>query len=262
MPTLRKLQRAMARSLIDHDISVIAPYLANDIEGEERLAIYRNTIIGGLTTALRLSYPAVHRLVGAAFFESAAQIFIAAHLPTAACLDDYDPAFADFLEDFPAASTLPYLGGVARLDWAVSRALHAANAPSLDLNRLAAIAADRFEDIRLIPHPSVNLVRADHPVDTIWRAVLAQDDSAMAAIDLDAGPVWLLVQRRGGEPVISRRDEAAWRLMADLCASRSLQYSLDHASDVDAPTLLSSHLINGAFVDFTVDDLPSLETHP
>jgi len=39
-----------------------------------------------------------------------------------------------------------------------------------------------------VPHPSVALVAADHPVDAIWRAVLSQDDAAMAAINLTTGP--------------------------------------------------------------------------
>jgi hypothetical protein len=262
MPTLLELQRAVARSLLERDDSAVAPYVVEGIAAEERLAVYRNTIVGGLTTALRLSYPAVHRLVGAAFFESAAQIFIAAHPPTGACLDDYDPAFVDFLADFAPAKTLPYLAGVARLDWAVSRALHAADAPSLDPTRLAAIGADQFDDIRFTAHPSVSLVRANHPVDAIWRAVLAQDDAAMAAVDLGAGPVWLLVQRHVSEPTIRRLDKAAWRLTAGLCAGHSLQDALNDADDVDAPTLLSSHLIDGVFTDFAVDEPEPPEIHP
>ena len=44
----------------------------------ERLDVYRNTFLSSLTTALRISYPAVHRLVGGEFFEGAAQSFIQA----------------------------------------------------------------------------------------------------------------------------------------------------------------------------------------
>lgn len=252
----------MARSLIENDDGAVAPYVAEGIEAEGRLAVYRNTIVGGLTTALRLSYPAVHRLVGAAFFESAAQIFIAAHPPTGACLDDYDPAFVDFLADFAPAKTLPYLAGVARLDWPVSRALHAADAPALDPIRLAAIGADRLDDIRFTAHPSVSLVRADHPVDAIWRAVLARDDAAIAAVDLGAGPVRLLVQRRAGEAAVTRLDKAAWRLTGGLCAGQSLQNALNDAGDVDAPTLLSSHLTNGVFTDFAIGEPEPPEIHP
>jgi Putative DNA-binding domain len=40
--------------------------VANGVGGAARLNIYRNTFIGNLTTALRLVYPAIHRLVGSA----------------------------------------------------------------------------------------------------------------------------------------------------------------------------------------------------
>ncbi|MDE1904330.1 MAG: putative DNA-binding domain-containing protein, partial [Alphaproteobacteria bacterium] len=191
-----------------------------------------------------------HRLVGAAFFESAAQVFLEAQPPRSACLDDYDPAFADFLDKFAAAAAIPYLAGVARLDWAVSRALHAPDADALDPARLGALNAAEQRRIRFVPHPSVGLVRADHPVDAIWRAVLAQDEAAMAAIDLGSGPVRLLAQRRETGVEIARLDGPAWRFTAALCGGRSLEEAIAAAGGVDATSVLASHLINGVFIDF------------
>src|SRR5260370_23822662 len=94
------------------------------VSAADRLSIYRNTLYGTLTNALRLSYPAVHRLVGAEFFEASAQKFIEDEPPRGAYLDDYGAGFPDFLARFPAAASVPYLPDVARLEWAVSRALH------------------------------------------------------------------------------------------------------------------------------------------
>jgi Putative DNA-binding domain len=254
MPTLHDLQRAVARSLIEREDGAAASHVfADGIDAAARLNVYRNTMVGGLTTALRLSYPAVHRLVGAAFFESAAQIFIAARPPKSACLDDYDPDFAEFLANFAPAASVPYLAGVARLDWAVSRALHASDAPALDPARLAALDAAEQRHLRFVPHPSMSLVCADHPVDAIWRAVLAQDDAAMAAIDLDAGSVRLLVQRRESGPEVTRLDRAAWHFTALLCAGHPLRDAIDAASGVDVPSLLATHLINGVFTTFAAD---------
>ena len=254
MPTLRELQHDIARGLIARDAAAAAHVVSDEIAAAARLAVYRNTIVAGLITALRLSYPAVHRLVGAAFFESAAQVFLEAQPPRSACLDDYDPAFADFLDKFAAAAAIPYLAGVARLDWAVSRALHAPDADALDPARLGALNAAEQRRIRFVPHPSVGLVRADHPVDAIWRAVLAQDEAAMAAIDLGDGPVFLLVQRRNGDSEISRLAPAAWHLTASLCAGRPLQDAIEAAGDVDAVAVLTTHLINGVFTAFAVDE--------
>ena len=56
MPTLLEVQRAMRRSLVEHDDGEAAAYiLADGLAPEARLNVYRNTAIGALTTALRLA---------------------------------------------------------------------------------------------------------------------------------------------------------------------------------------------------------------
>jgi hypothetical protein len=255
MPTLLELQRAVHRSLMAHDDAQAAAYIvADELLPEARLSIYRNTFIGALTTALRLSFPAVHRLVGPEFFESAAGLFIEEAPPRSAYLDVYGAGFPEFLANFRPAASLPYLPGVARLEWAVSRALHASDDQAIDLSRLSEINPEDHCRIAFTPHPSMGLVRADHPVDAIWRAVLAQDDAAMARIELNSGPVWLLVHRRQSGIEVTGCNESAWRFASALFASRPLQAAIDAAPEVDASILLADHLASGRFVDFTLID--------
>jgi hypothetical protein len=257
MPPLLEIQRAVGRSIIAGDDALAARHiLADGLPPEARLGIYRNNFIATLTAALKLCYPAIHRLVGAEFFEGAARIFIAAEPPRRADLDAYGEGFSGFLAGFPPAGALPYLAGVARLEWAVNRALHAPDMEPLDLSRLAAIAAAEHGRVAFRPHPSVALVAADHPVDEVWRAVLAEDDHAMAAIDLDAGPVRLLVERRATGVEVTRLEAPAWRFAAALCASRPLQRAIEAAPDVDATALLAEHLAAGRFIGFELVDCP------
>jgi hypothetical protein len=259
MPTLLEIQRAVGRSIIAGDDALAPRYVfADGVPPQARLAIYRNNFVGNVTTALRLSYPAIHRLVGAEFFEGAARIFISAEPPRHADLDAYGEGFPEFLAGFPPAGALPYLPGVTRLEWAVNRALHAPDMEPLDLSRLATIAAAEHGHVAFRPHPSVALVAADHPVDEIWRAVLAEDDHAMAAIDLDAGPVRLLVERRATGVEVMRLEEPAWRFAAALCASRPLQRAIEAAPDVDAAALLAEHLAAGRLIGFQLVDGPSM----
>ena len=251
MPTLIETQRAVYRSLVEHeDGAAIEHIVAGGLAPEARLNVYRNTIVGTLTAALRLSYPAVHRLVGAEFFESAVRIFIEGQPPRSAHLDEYGAQLPEFLANFPPAASLVYLPGVARLEWAVSRALHAPDVDSLDVGRLAAIEPADRPHICFAPHPSISLVQSDYPVDAIWRAVLAQDDAAMAAIDLDASPVWLLIQRLETGVDVRRIAESAWQFLASLCAGRPLQDAVHAAPDVDVAILLAEHLAAGSFVGF------------
>jgi len=254
-PSLLELQRALRDSLVEHDGCGISAHVVDGgIDATGRLDIYRNTSAGALTTALRLSYPAVHRLVGAEFFKGAAGFFIESFQPKSACLDDYGEEFPAFLSVFEPAASLAYLPDIARLEWAVNRALHAADMEPLDTQRLGALAEAERARVRFAPHPSVSLVRADHPADLIWRAVLEKDDAALSAIYPGAGPVWLLVERLPTGVEVRHMSESAWRFTSALCDGRPLAAALDEAPDFDARALLADHLAVGRFIDFSLND--------
>jgi hypothetical protein len=249
-PSLPELQRAFGLAIAGREDAAVAHVLADGIAPGERLGVYRGTFTGALVRALRLSYPAVLRLVGAEFFEGAARVFIDGDPPRSACLDDYGAGFADFLARFEPAAPLEYLPSVARLEWAVNRALHASDAAPLDTARLA--QADDPAQVRFSPHPSASLVRSDYPADAIWRAVLDEDDAALAAIDLSGGPAWLLVHRKDDRIEVERLEEDGWRFTAALFAGRPLHRALDEAPCADAQALLAAHLAAGRFSEFSL----------
>lgn len=239
MSALLEVQRAMRAQLL------------GDAAVDERLGIYRNTVLSALVNALRLSYPTVQRLVGADFFEGAAREFIHGHAPTSAYLNDFGGEFPPFLAQFPPAASLPYLADVARLEWAVNRALHAPDVPALDLARLASLGEAAFAGVRFTIHPSVSLLQLMTPADAIWRAVLDQDQAAMAAIDLRAAPVYLLVERDAAGIQVRRLTAAGWQFTATLSEGRPLFEAFGDAVTQDQPAinrLLAEHLASGRFV--------------
>ncbi|MGH8634937.1 MAG: HvfC/BufC family peptide modification chaperone [Burkholderiales bacterium] len=254
-PTLLELQRALCNSVVARDdAEAVACIIADGIDPAARLGIYRNTFASVLANALRLSYPAVHQLVAAECFEGVARLFVEEQPPQCANLDDYGAGFPEFLTRFPPVAALTYLPDVARLEWAVSRALHAQDAAPLDIARLAALTEDEQGRVRFAPHPAAGLVRADHPADSIWRAVLAQDDTALAAIDPAVGPVWLLVHLAEAGVEVSRLSECAWRFTAALFAGGPLCSALDEAPCTEAQALLAEHLAAGRFSGFSLAD--------
>src|SRR6185437_7512717 len=249
VPTLLDLQHAIYRAIVAGDGRDPAIHVVADgIEPAARLSVYRNTFLASLTAALRLSYPAAHRLTGEAFFEGAAQIFVAERPPRSAYLDEYGAGFAEFLTRFPPAAAVPYLPDVARLEWAVNQALHAPDVEPLDVTQLAELSPEDAACLCFVPHPAVGLLRVDYPVDAIWRAVLDRDDPALSAIDLAAGPAWLMVERADTAVEVKRMREPEWRFMAELCAGGPLQAVLDSNRDLDAPPLLANHLAAGRFI--------------
>jgi hypothetical protein len=256
-PSLLEVQRALLASLAGGEHEAADPHIVADgIDPAGLLAIYRNTSIATLVNALRLTYPAVRKLVGEEFFEGVARIFIGEEPAAGAWLDEYGGSFGGFLRTFAPASSLPYLPDVAELEWAVGRALHAPEAGPLDVHRLASLSGAQSGRVRLVAHPALSLVRADCPADAIWHAVLEDDDAALAAIDVAQGPVFLLVERHDCSVRMQRLDEAAWRFTATLCAAAPLSGALQDNPDCAADALLAEHLAAGRFVDF---ELPGPE---
>jgi hypothetical protein len=73
--------------------------------------------------ALRLTHATVDALVGEDYFDQVARHYVLEQPPRHASLDGYGETFARFLASLPSAQGLPYLSDVARLDWAIDRAL-------------------------------------------------------------------------------------------------------------------------------------------
>jgi hypothetical protein len=258
MPPLRDVQHAMRRSMIGRDDADASIYIVADgISAQDRLSVYRNTFVQTLIRALRLSYPAIDRLVGAEFFDAAALDFITAQPPRSAYLDEYGGDFPAFLERFAPAASVPYLADVARLEWAVSHALHAPDAPALAIASLGAVDAADYAEIRFEPHPSVGLVHTEFPADTIWRAVLDDDAAVLAVLDLSNGPAWLIVQRSESGVEVDRVDEAAWLFVHALCARQPLGLALGNHRGIDAQTVLADLLAHGRFTGFNLAPQPS-----
>lgn len=266
MPTLRELQTAIGRHLLGQEVSeATESVIADGLEPASRLAIYRNTFVAVLTNALRLSYPAVHRLVGDAFFNRTAAIFVERTPPQSPYLNDYGASFADFLVDFPPAASLPYLVDVARLEWAIASSLNAADAAPLDMASLATLAREEGSSLSLLPHPAVALLRVDFPADTIWRAVLGGDDAVMAAIDLGDGPAWLLVERDAMGVEVVRMAEPEWHFLHDLWTGRSLDDAVADTAIPDVAVHLARHFTAGRFAAARVVPVaspPYQESHP
>jgi hypothetical protein len=245
MPGLLELQRAFSAQLLSASARL-------DGESASGFEIYRETATSTLVNALRLSFPAVERLVGAEFFDGAARAFIPNHAPASAYLNDYGGEFADFLFKFSPAAAVPYLADVARLEFTVNRALHAPDRAALSLARLRALDESSLARVCFSVHPSVSLLQLGFPADAIWRAVLDQNDAAMAAIDLGCGPVRLLVGRDAGGVQVRRLDAAAFEFAARLFSGGPLHAAIEPASEVKSQAWLAQHLREGRLVDFQV----------
>ncbi len=247
--TLAELQRAVRENLRGAGGDAEAWIVADGLAPVARLSIYRNTATGVLVNAIRLAFPAVQRLVGAECFEGAVRRFIDASPPDSAWLDEYGATFPAFLAQLPETASVPYLAGVAYLEWQVNSVLHAPALPTLDLPRLALLDDDALGALRLCPHPAVRLAHFAFPADAIWRAVLEQDAPAMHSIRLDDGPVHLLVQRTAEGVEVLRLGDGEYRIAAALFAGEAIRDALSVALSTDGYALLALLLGRACFAD-------------
>ncbi len=253
MPPLHELQGAVAASVLRGADGPLAALVRDDGIGfDRRLQVYRNNTFSSLTAALKDTFPVVCQLVDERFFGYAAREYIGAHPPAAPRLAEYGADFADFLAGFEPASHLTYLPDVARLEWAVNGAYHAADAPKLDPARIAALPQERYAALRLVPHPSCRLFASAFPVDRIWQAHQAGGDLG-TRIELSSGGCRLLIDRSDGDIRFLALEAAGFAFVQALLDGGALQGAYEAAAsvaaDFDLIAALSSHLARGTFSD-------------
>lgn len=222
MLPLVDLQGAFARSLMSG--GGIPANIKGRLRPDEAMRIHRNTVMGALANALRLSHPSVDALVGEAYFDQAALAFIQAQPPRTASLSQYGDGFAHFLAGF--APSLPYLPDVARLDFAIDRALRGE-----DGARHFALEAT----ITITLPENLAVLALHYPADEI-RAALG-DDTALASIVLDPMQRHLVVWRQDAEARLRPVNVASGGFLRALLSGAPAQDALAAAGDDQAATL-------------------------
>ena len=207
---------------------------------EKRFAVYRNNVIVSLTSALAAAYPTVQRLVGDKFFNAMAGVYVRAHPPTSPLMIFYGGAFPDWVEGFPPAETVPYLGGVARLERARREAYHAADAEQLSVEGFQAavsgVAPERMADLCFHMHPSLRLVRSAHPVFSIWADQNGHD------VEVRQGGQDVMILRPGGEVTMRQLPPGGLVFLSALAAARSLGAAAAEAEAAAPGFDLAAHL--------------------
>jgi hypothetical protein len=169
----RPTQHAFARALLDPALPPPAGLVAwNGSDPAVRLAVYRNNVVVSLVAALADTFPVVRELVGEDFFTAMARLYVAEQPPSSPVLARYGDGFADWVAQFEPAAAVPYLGDMARLERARVRAYHAADAPVLGAEAIAARLADpaRLPGAQLQLQPSLTVLASPWAIVSMWAA--------------------------------------------------------------------------------------------
>lgn len=160
----------------------------------KRYNIYRNNVTVSLIEALAATYPAVQRITGTDFFRAMARLHIRATPPSSPMLFDYGRDFPAFIESSPYAQEMPWLADTARIERAWLDAYHAADAPALTAQSLAALPESALPDLVLHAHPATRVVRSPYPAVSIF------------AMNRQPGPVTALTCSDAQNALVTRPD--------------------------------------------------------
>ncbi len=192
-------QQMLLRALLgDARPAVVAGWLRDGTRFERGLAAYRANAGALAERALAAAFPTLQQLLGEESFASLARVFWQRQPPSSGDMACWGAELAAFIAADHTLASEPYLGDVARLEWAVHQAEQAADgAPPVGLELLSTHDPAELW-LRLAPGSA--LVDSPHPVASIWHAhrSTAEDRYATvrAAFAAGTGEV-ALVTRQG-----------------------------------------------------------------
>lgn len=229
MSKLHKLQGGFRDALLGDDTGLMDTQIrADGLPPEYRLGIYRNNVFTNLREALRALFPVIERLVGKEFFDYTADAYIRLYPSPAGDLNQFGEHLAEFLVDFEPASGLPYLADMAGLEWLVHKVYHAAEHNELAIDQLATLAPEHYGELHFILNPASALFKSTYPLHRIWQ-VNQPGYAGDPVVNLNAGGVKLLIERRAGLIELQTLNAGEWALLESLAADDVFATACDKA---------------------------------
>ena len=218
-----------------------------------RFSVYRNNVAASLTEALEQTFPVVQKLIGEENFKALAGVYLRAHPPTSPILSTYGESFPAFLEGFEPLAHLGYLPDTARLEQAMVKSYHAADAAPLDPSVFSETAPDDLPNLRLSFAPAVRLLRSPWPIHGIWRFNTEEGAPQPPHHAQD-----ILITRPDYDPIPRLLPAGAAGFISALARGETLGSAADRAArdcaDFDLSALLSLLLQDHALTDAKLEE--------
>lgn len=192
-------------------------------------------------------YPVVAALIGHDNFTWLARDLWHRHPPHRGDLAQWGDALPDFLDRSTQLSDTPYLGDVARAEWALHRAAGAPDTPP-DLASFARLTQEDPQGLTLMLAPGTAVIASRYPLASLTTAHLYGTPSlADVGQRLREGRAeHAVIWRQGLRPRIAWHDATAHALLTALLAGAALPQAIDatgHAASTDQNIDFSAWLI-------------------
>ncbi|RJG39188.1 HvfC/BufC N-terminal domain-containing protein [Motilimonas pumila] len=141
---------------------------------DQVMQIYRNNFVMSCTEALTATFKLTLIAVGQDFFDAVARAFVLAQPPRCGDIMQYGDRFAQFLATCPQLDAMPYIPGVAQLEWQIEQTAGLAlRENAFPFASLSAVAASAYEQTYLLLRPQLQLFACDYDVETLYRMLQA-----------------------------------------------------------------------------------------
>lgn len=198
----------------------------------KRFGVYRNNVTVSLMEAIKEGFPATARLLGEANFSQISRQFVGSNAPSSPLMFLYGETFPAFLAGIEPLSHLTWLPDVARLEWALRVAYHAADAAPIAPEALQTLTPEALLSARFSFAPAVQLLRFDHPATQIRDYALGHGTQPTGGAEA------VLITRPEYDPVAAPVPTPQAALLTALMDGLPLAQALDSAPNADLSALL------------------------
>ncbi|WP_250656241.1 DNA-binding domain-containing protein [Alkalimarinus coralli] len=226
------------------------------LSSNERLAIYRGSVRGGLLQALSDIYPTLNKLLGDNPFEGLCRRYIEETPSQSANIAEYGHRLAEFVASFKPLSEYPYMADVARLEWAWHQVFNESDSIPLDLERLGLMSPEQQMALKFHPPKASRLIHSHWPIHKIWQnnQPHQSDEQSDQTIELIRSDFFLLIWRREYEMRVDLLEEPQWHFLSSLNQtanfSAAIEVFLEEYPDQNVPELFATAVRHGWVATF------------
>ncbi|MCP4324021.1 MAG: DUF2063 domain-containing protein [Psychromonas sp.] len=162
------------------------------ISSQQRLQVYRNSFVMGVTEALAITYQHTMALVGEEFFNAVSREFIINQPPQENNIINYGLGFDRYLTGLPQLINMPYIAEMARFEWLLEATSNTkVESGQLDLLTLAALPEASFSDLRFTIAKQVNLFQSEQDIYQLYQMLMTE---SVVETDLNS-PCYLALKK-------------------------------------------------------------------
>jgi hypothetical protein len=216
MPALRDIQAAFIHDAYTGEQTSAVFLNKYKFNSPERLDIYYNNTLLGLTDTLTTIYPVLQKIVGESFFRTIARFYIETNSQITGNRHTYGRELTSFLRSYEPAVSWPYLPDIAAVEWAYFQASIADDAPALDFGGLTDLISGQ-PDFILSLHPGVYCIKLNFNALEIWQE---HQKSKIETINLQESPQTILIWRDQKDDIFLQKISEPLRKLLQCCRER------------------------------------------